>query len=88
VVVSNSVEQKLKLPSDVPMPPVTMFVFLTTIALAISFVDALPSLYSESEICRNGGDLCTKDDMKYELILPAQPGFQYVESKILMFTLR
>ena len=54
-------------------------ILTTTIALAISFVDALPSLYSESEICRNGGDLCTKDDMKYELILPAQPGFQYVD---------
>ena len=60
----------------------TMIGILTTIALAISFVDALPSLYSESEICRNGGDLCTKDDMKYELILPAQPGFQYVDINI------
>ena len=74
-----------------------MIGILTTIALAISFVDALPSLYSESEICRNGGDLCTKDDMKYELILPAQPGFQYVDidlgvttftTLILIFTLR
>ena len=59
-----------------PLNP--MIVILTTIALAISFVDALPSKYSEAEICRNGGDLCTKADMKYELILPAQPGFQYV----------
>ena len=49
----------------------TMFAFL----LLLTTATALPQLFNESTICNTGS--CIKDDLKYELILPAQPGYQW-----------
>ena len=47
------------------------------IASTMELASALPRFLNESEMCRGG--LCdgSQGDMKYERILPAQPGFQW-----------
>ena len=48
---------------------------LLSFILVITTLDALPLYYNESTICENGN--CIKKNFKYELILPAQPGYQW-----------
>lgn len=41
-------------------------------------ITALPLHFNETTICAaENGDLCTKPDMDYERIIPAQPGYQW-----------
>merc|ERR1719329_495496 len=50
---------------------------LLLVAITATAIHGLPLHVNETTICTNGGDLCTKQDMKYEKIIPSQPGFQW-----------
>ena len=47
-------------------------------ALLLGSAAAMPLAYNETSICEGG--LCAKADMKYERIIPAQPGYQWNEA--------
>ena len=47
----------------------------TLLFLLLTTASALPQVFNETTICNSGS--CIKEDLKYELILPAQPGFQW-----------
>jgi len=47
----------------------------TTLLGLLGFASAMPRFVNESSICEGGA--CVKKDMKYELVSPAQPGYQW-----------